>query len=189
MPGFHAFSIKSYCRGVIKEKGNRNEKRREEVLYMQEQPESIPERMHELDEEVQPVPSAEIGPEMKAGTEMVEEDMAEEMAQEMGAPQSEARQAEARRTYVEEQQVRAGQLLNTVQNLLRESNVRRIRIKNKAGRVVLDIPVWIAAVAGATAVIAAPIITAIGVLGGLLANVRIEVERTVEEETKTKTTT
>lgn len=104
----------------------------------------------------------------------------EERAEKMGET-SEQPEGE-KKVYVEEREVRGGQLLDTVEKLLHESTVRRIRIKNKAGRVVLDIPVWVAAVGGATAVIAVPIIAAVGVIGGLLAGVKVEIEREVEEK-------
>ena len=91
-----------------------------------------------------------------------------------------------KKIYVEEREVRAGQLLDTINELIRESTVRRIRVKNKQGRVLLDIPVWLAAIGGVTAVITLPVLSAIGVLGGALAGVRIEIEREVEEKEEEK---
>ncbi|MHB8842158.1 MAG: DUF4342 domain-containing protein, partial [Candidatus Aquicultor sp.] len=62
------------------------------------------------------------------------------------------------------------------------STVNLIKVKNREGRVVLDIPVWAAAVTGAAAVILAPIVAAIGVVGGLVADFKVEVERNAPPE-------
>ncbi|HZD60954.1 MAG TPA: DUF4342 domain-containing protein [Anaerolineae bacterium] len=84
--------------------------------------------------------------------------------------------------YVEKREVRGSQLMDTLNQLIRESTVRRIRVKNKAGRVIIDIPVWAAAAGGSAAVILAPVLSAIGVLGGILTGFTIEIEREVTEK-------
>lgn len=105
----------------------------------------------------------------------------EAMAKEM--PTEETREAgPEKRVYVEEREVRGSQILDSIEELIHESTVRRIRVKNKAGRVLVDIPVWAAAVGGVTALLLAPIISAIGVLGGAIAGFKLEIEREVEEE-------
>ncbi len=86
------------------------------------------------------------------------------------------------RMYTEEWTVRANQLMDTIDKLLRDSTVNRIKVKNREGRVVLDIPVWAAAITGAAAVILAPFVAAIGVVGGLVADFKVEVERNVPPE-------
>ncbi len=101
-----------------------------------------------------------------------------------GQAKAEEKQPEAqekKKTYVEERVVRGEQLMDTLQELLRESSVRRIRVINSEGRVVLDIPVWAAAVGGAAAIIALPILSAVGVVGGLLAGFKVEIEREAKE--------
>lgn len=86
------------------------------------------------------------------------------------------------RTYTEEWTVRANQLMDTIDKLLRDSTVNRIKVKNREGRVVLDVPVWAAAVTGAATVILAPLVAAAGVVGGLLADFKVEVERSAPPE-------
>lgn len=127
------------------------------------------EEMQEPD--VQPEESSEMGRSLE------EEATTKEIAE------SEAAQAEEKKekTYTEEMRVTVRQLQGTIQKLLRESNVRRIKIKNRQGRVLLDIPVWAAAAGGTALVLAAPIITVIGVAGGAIYGLRVEVER-VEEK-------
>ncbi|HZD60709.1 MAG TPA: DUF4342 domain-containing protein [Anaerolineae bacterium] len=91
-------------------------------------------------------------------------------------------EAGKKEVYTEEREVRSGQLMDTLNQLIYESTVRHIRLKNKAGRVLVDIPVWAAAVGGSAAVILAPVLSAIGVLGGALAGFTIEIEREVEKK-------
>jgi hypothetical protein len=87
-----------------------------------------------------------------------------------------------KKTVLEELEVAGGELADTVSKLIYESDVQRVSIKNKEGRTLLDIPVWLAAVGGMTAVVAAPIMAAVGAIGGLLTGCTLEIEREVEEE-------
>ncbi|HEY3373663.1 MAG TPA: DUF4342 domain-containing protein [Candidatus Aquicultor sp.] len=102
-------------------------------------------------------------------------------AQMQGEPQATAQQQaqgpSTGRIVVEEFAVRGNQLLDTVQRVLRESSVRRIKIKNQEGRTLLDIPVLVAAVGSATAIVWLPILSALALLTGLFANLKVEVER------------
>ena len=73
---------------------------------------------------------------------------------------------------VEELQLVGEQLLGKVKELVREGNVRRIRIKQD-GHVVLEIPLAL----GVVGVVLAPTLAAIGAVGALLAQCSIEVVR------------
>lgn len=73
---------------------------------------------------------------------------------------------------VEELQVVGEQLLAKVKELIREGNVRRIRIKQD-GHVVLEIPLAL----GVVGIVLAPTLAAIGAVGALLAQCSIEVVR------------
>lgn len=73
---------------------------------------------------------------------------------------------------VEELQTVGEQLLVRVKELIREGNVRRIRIKQD-GHVVLEIPLAL----GVVGVVLAPTLAAIGAVGALLAQCSIEVVR------------
>ena len=73
---------------------------------------------------------------------------------------------------VEELQIVGEQLLTRVKELVREGNVRRIRIKQD-GHVVLEIPLAL----GVVGVVLAPTLAAIGAVGALLAQCSIEVVR------------
>lgn len=73
---------------------------------------------------------------------------------------------------IEELQVVGEQLLTKVKELIREGNVRRIRIKQD-GHVVLEIPLAL----GVVGIVLAPTLAAIGAVGALLAQCSIEVVR------------
>lgn len=117
-------------------------------------------------------------PEKSEEAAQVEREISEEAKRESQAGEH----AEEKRTYYEERVVRGEQLWSTIEELLRESTVRRIRVISGTGRVIIDIPVWAAAVGGAAAIIALPILSAIGVIGGLLAGFKVEIEREVRAE-------
>lgn len=129
------------------------------------------EAMQEPDVQPEETPEMEQGLEGEATTKEI---AASEAAQ------GEKAEEKKERTYTEEIRVTGKQLQETVERLLRESSVRRIKVKNKQGRVLLDIPVWAAAAGGTAVLIASVPIFVIGVLGGALYGLRIEVER-VEE--------
>jgi hypothetical protein len=77
-----------------------------------------------------------------------------------------------KRTVVEEFQATGQTVVEQVQKLIHEGNVRRIRIK-KNGRVILDIPVVAAVVGG----ILAPALAALGGIAAVITNCTIEVTR------------
>jgi len=135
-------------------------------------------RDEEFEEMQEPDVQPEEAPEM--GQELEEEATTSEIAASEAA-QSEKAEEKKEKTYTEEIRVTGRQLQETLEKLLRESSVRRIKVKNKQGRVLLDIPVWAAAAGGTAVLIASVPIFVIGVLGGALYGLKIEVER-VEEE-------
>ncbi|KDN22944.1 ubiquitin-associated- domain-containing protein [Amycolatopsis rifamycinica] len=67
---------------------------------------------------------------------------------------------------------RGQELVARVKELIHQGNVRRIRIKNDEGHIVLEIPVT----AGVVAAIAAPVVTAIGAIAALAKEWTIEVD-------------
>lgn len=72
--------------------------------------------------------------------------------------------------------VDGGQLLDKMQELLHEGNIRRIVIK-QGDRTVVEFPLTV----GAVGVLFAPWLAAAGALAALLTDCTIEVERTDEE--------
>jgi hypothetical protein len=79
-------------------------------------------------------------------------------------------------SWIEEIEVTANQVIEQVQSLIREGNVRRLIIKHE-GTTVLEVPVTLAAIAGVATLYLAPLLAALGALAGLVARVQVVVER------------
>lgn len=77
------------------------------------------------------------------------------------------------RPIIEEIQVTGGKLLQTVKNIVKAGNVRRIVIKNAQGRTVLDVPL----AAGVVGAALLPFWAAIGGIAMLAAKFTVVVER------------
>ncbi len=74
---------------------------------------------------------------------------------------------------INEFKVKGKELLNKIEDLIKEGNIRRIIIKDSEGKVFIEIPMTI----GVIGTIAAPVMAAIGALAGLVASFTIEVVR------------
>lgn len=64
-------------------------------------------------------------------------------------------------------------LLKRVKDLIKEGNVRRISIKDKSGKVVVEFPLTI----GVIGAVLAPMLAAVGALAALISEATISVER------------
>ena len=76
----------------------------------------------------------------------------------------------------EEYQVSGEGLLAKCKELVHESNIRRIIIKNEEGQTVIEIPLTL----GVVGAVLAPTLAAIGAIAALVTNCTIVVERTEE---------
>ena len=83
-------------------------------------------------------------------------------------------------TLVEEIEVEAKHLMRRVQALIREGNIRTLRIKDKKGKYSLEIPLTVGVVAGGAFAFAAPWAVALSAIAGLFVEVKIEIVRDVE---------
>ena len=81
-------------------------------------------------------------------------------------------------TYSEEVSVTGEKLIGTIKELIRETSVRHIIIKNDRGETLIEIP-WAAGVVG---VLLMPVWAALGAIAALAADLRIVI---VREETAT----
>lgn len=77
------------------------------------------------------------------------------------------------KTYQEEFRVSGEDLLKKVKELIAEGNVRRIIVKDKEGRSIVEMPLTVGVVG---AVLAAPL-TAVGAVAALMTECTIAVER------------
>jgi hypothetical protein len=73
----------------------------------------------------------------------------------------------------EEFAVSSSNLVNRVKELLHEGNEMRIIVKDEKGKTLLDI----AATVGATRIVLAPWLTALGVVAAIVTNCKIVIER------------
>jgi uncharacterized protein DUF4342 len=81
------------------------------------------------------------------------------------------------RTYKESFKVAADQLLDAVERLLHEGNVRRVIIKQHA-KTVVEFPLTV----GVVGTLFAPVLAAVGALAAVLTDCSIEVERVVTDD-------
>jgi hypothetical protein len=81
------------------------------------------------------------------------------------------------KTFTEEIEVTGQQLLETVNRLIAEGNVRKLNIKSESGDVFLSVPLTGGAVAGGILMLGAPWLAIIAAVAGMLAKVKLEVVR------------
>jgi hypothetical protein len=89
------------------------------------------------------------------------------------------------KTFTEEVEVAGSQLVDEINRLIGEGNVRKLQIRSKQGDLVLNIPLTAGAVAGGVMVVAAPWLAVIAAIAGVVANVKLEVVREAQEEEPT----
>jgi hypothetical protein len=89
----------------------------------------------------------------------------------------EAAMTDDKRTIPEEIELAGNQLVEEVRRLVREGNVRRLVVRGKEDRVLLEIPLNAGVAVGGVVALAAPVAAALGALAALLAEVRVEVVR------------
>jgi Domain of unknown function (DUF4342) len=81
------------------------------------------------------------------------------------------------KTWTEVIEVTGADLLASVKRLAAEGQVRRIRLIEPDGDIVLDMPLTIGAIAGGAIVLAAPLLAVLGALAAFVTKVRLEIVR------------
>lgn len=81
------------------------------------------------------------------------------------------------KTFTEEIEVTGQQLLETINRLIAEGNVRKLNIKSESGDVFLSVPLTGGALAGGIIMLGAPWLALIAGVAGVLAKVKLEVVR------------
>lgn len=89
---------------------------------------------------------------------------------------------ERRKRFTEEIEVAAKDLIGRIDDLIKEGNVRLLRIRSEKGDIFLELPLTVGAVTGGVVALAAPWLAVLGAVAGLVARVRIEVVRVAEED-------
>ena len=78
------------------------------------------------------------------------------------------------KVHSEEFRVNGEELIAKIKQLIHESNIRRITIKDKDGKTVMEIPLTI----GVVGVLLAPTLAAVGAIAALLTEATVVVEKT-----------
>lgn len=86
--------------------------------------------------------------------------------------------SEQKKTAKEEFKVNGEQLLAKVKEIIKEGNVRRLIIKEKSGKTLIEIPVTV----GVVGIVIAPTLAAIGAIAALVTECTIVVERREDNE-------
>lgn len=87
------------------------------------------------------------------------------------------------KTFQETIDVAGSKLVEEIKRLVREGNVRRIRLYSEDRDFTLQVPMTIGAVAGGVLVLTAPWLAILGVIAAMVTRVKIEVEREAATET------
>jgi hypothetical protein len=91
-----------------------------------------------------------------------------------------------KKTWEEEFEIASSELVQTVKELLREGNIRRIIIRNEKDDILLEIPLIPGIVVGSVVTAFAPVLAAVGALAALLARVKLQVVRVKQESEEEK---
>lgn len=81
------------------------------------------------------------------------------------------------KTFTEEIEVAGSQLVDEINRLVAEGNVRKLQIRSQQGDVFLNIPLTAGALGGGVVVLAAPWIAVIAAIAGAVARVKVEIVR------------
>ncbi len=80
-------------------------------------------------------------------------------------------------TNTEKFTVSGSQVVDKVKQLIHEGNIRKVRLLHE-GRIVLEVPLSIGAPVTAIAILATPVLAALGAFAALVTECTIEVEKT-----------
>lgn len=89
---------------------------------------------------------------------------------------------DGRKSFTEEIEVAAKDLIARIDALIKEGNVRLLRIRSERGDVFLELPLTVGAVTGGVVALAAPWLAVLGAVTGLVARVKIEIVRVGDDE-------
>lgn len=89
------------------------------------------------------------------------------------------------RDFSEHLEVAGNQLVDRVKELIEQGNVRRLIIRNPEGRIMLEVPLTVGAVAGGALFFFNPILAGLGAMAALLTRVSIEIVREEPDATIT----
>ena len=77
----------------------------------------------------------------------------------------------------EEFKISGGELIEKVRKIIEEGNARRLIIRNKEGKTLLEVPLTAGVVGGAAITFFTPALVAVGAIAGLLTKCSLVVEK------------
>lgn len=86
------------------------------------------------------------------------------------------------KSFTEEIKVAAKDLIGRIDELIKQGNVRLLRIRSEKGDVFLELPLTVGAVTGGVVALTAPWLAVLGAVAGLVARLRIEIVRQEKAE-------
>jgi len=95
---------------------------------------------------------------------------------------SEEQNETTERTFTEEIEIAANEVVDTVKDLIQQGNVRRIIIRKPTDEILLEVPLTAGVAIGSVVAVFAPLLAALGAMAALLASVKIQIVR-VEDPT------
>ena len=90
--------------------------------------------------------------------------------------------ADPSRTWTEELEIAGNELVDCVQSLVREGNVRRVILRDAAGTVLFELPLAAGVAMGGVVALALPTLAGLGAIAALVTNCRLEVVRAQADE-------
>lgn len=78
--------------------------------------------------------------------------------------------------------VNSKELVSEVKRLIKEGNIRKIRVLNKKDELLLEIPLTVGAPVAAVGIIFAPFLAALGAIAALATECTLEIEKAEEAE-------
>jgi len=84
------------------------------------------------------------------------------------------------RTWTEEIEIAASELVDRVKELIQQGNVRRLIIRSSDDKVLLEIPLTAGVAVGGVLTLFAPLLAALGAMAALLARVKVQIVRSEE---------
>ena len=107
-----------------------------------------------------------------------------ERVTEMAGEPTQDEQPERRPTLIDEIEVEGRELVKRVRESIHEGNIRTLRIKDKNGKYLLELPLSMGVVTGGVFALTAPWTLAVSALAGVVMDVKIEIIRDDDTEKK-----
>ncbi len=132
-----------------------------------------------MSDEAQQTPAEETAPvDVTASVEPVTDTVSEATEVQASQPVESEESETASTTTVEEFQVSGNVVVQKLQELIKQGNIRRIVIKTEAGKTLFELPLTIGVAGGLIATLIAPLLIALGFVGMLAARLTLVVEKT-----------